>query len=150
MVGRAVYWAGWPVSYASLYFSNRARVLIICKDEVLLARNWMGSGDWHAPGGGVHRQETPVAGAVRELHEELGIYIEPDQLKKLYEKRVTTRKKFTYFGHFFVLEMPKKLDLQPNSREISEARWFGLEEISRDKLGGRVLEEHLQAWRHSR
>lgn len=150
IAGGIIYWIGWPVSFLSLYFSRRARVLIVCKNEVLLTKNWMGGGDWHAPGGGLHRGESPKDGAVRELQEEIGLEVAPDRLQKLYEKRVTTRRKFVYYGHFFVLELPKKPKLQPDNLEISEIGWFGLEEISREKIGGGVLKEHLQAWSHSR
>jgi 8-oxo-dGTP pyrophosphatase MutT (NUDIX family) len=40
--------------------------------KVLLVRHSYGSGNWMLPGGGLGRNEDPVAGAVRELAEEVG------------------------------------------------------------------------------
>jgi 8-oxo-dGTP pyrophosphatase MutT (NUDIX family) len=40
--------------------------------RLLLVRHAYGSGRWMAPGGGLGRQESPVAGAQRELREETG------------------------------------------------------------------------------
>lgn len=145
-LGRVVYWMGWPVSFVSLYFSRRSRVLIIYGDEILLAKNWMGSGDWHSPGGGIRRNESPEVGAVRELEEELGIVVDPAQLKLLYDKRITTRRKLTYHAYCYVLELQHKPELKPDTHEIAEVAWHKLPEVKQQKIGWPLIGEMLRAW----
>lgn len=150
LAGRVTYWVGWPVSFALLFFSRRARVLIVHDNKVLLAKNWMGSGDWHAPGGGLRRGENPAAGASRELREELGLKVPANKLSLLFEKRVITRRRFRYFAHVYVLELKQQPRLRPDSHEISEIGWFGVAEIREKQLGGQILTDMLDAWEYSR
>lgn len=146
LMGRIMYWLGWPVSFLSLVFSKRSRVLIICEDEVLLAKNWLGSGDWHCPGGGIRNSEDPAEGAVRELEEELGLKVEPTQLQSLYNKRVTTKRKLTYHAFCFALELTVKPKLSVNTREIISASWHKIDDVKRQKLGGRLAADMVDAW----
>lgn len=51
-----------------------AGVSVLCRNdagEILLVRTRL-TGNWGLPGGGIDRGETPVAAALRELHEETG------------------------------------------------------------------------------
>ena len=43
-----------------------------CCNEYLLLQHWLGDGSWMLPGGGQHGREDPLAGAIREVREELG------------------------------------------------------------------------------
>ncbi len=59
-----------------------AAALINDNNEVLLAQRPAGkrlAGKWEFPGGKVEAEESPEAALVRELHEELGIEIEPER-----------------------------------------------------------------------
>jgi 8-oxo-dGTP pyrophosphatase MutT (NUDIX family) len=51
---------------------DSARVLLVCKNEVLLVRN-IGVKRWSLPGGMIEKGETPEECALRELREELNI-----------------------------------------------------------------------------
>jgi 8-oxo-dGTP pyrophosphatase MutT (NUDIX family) len=143
--GRMVYWVGWPVSFISLYFSKRTRVLILCGEEVLVVKSWLGSGGWHAPGGGVHKKENPADGARREVQEEVGITIKPDQLVPLFHKKVTTRRRFRYDCYAFALLLPAKPKLTLQANEIIDSSWLPLEAI-RQRAAGKVTSEMLAAW----
>ncbi len=48
------------------------RVMIICKDSLILVRHWYNP-LWVMPGGGIKKHETPEQAAIREIKEELGI-----------------------------------------------------------------------------
>lgn len=61
-----------------------AAILIRQDNTVLLAQRPEGktfAGLWEFPGGKVEVPESPEAALVRELHEELGITVQPDALK---------------------------------------------------------------------
>jgi 8-oxo-dGTP pyrophosphatase MutT (NUDIX family) len=53
------------------------------EDRVLLVRHSYGSGNWMLPGGGLGRNEDAVAGARRELAEEVGCLFDDAQLVEL-------------------------------------------------------------------
>jgi 8-oxo-dGTP pyrophosphatase MutT (NUDIX family) len=53
---------------------------------VLLVRHSYGSGNWMLPGGGLGRDEDPVAGAVRELAEEVGCRFDDARLVEVLEE----------------------------------------------------------------
>jgi 8-oxo-dGTP pyrophosphatase MutT (NUDIX family) len=145
LAGKILYWAGWPVSFASLYFSKRTRVLIICGQEVLVVKGWLGSGHWHTPGGGIHKGEAPVDGARRELKEEIGLTVKPEQLQHLFHKRITTRRRFSYDCYAFVLVLPVKPELKLQPNEIIDSAWLPLEAIRRQEAG-KITSEMLAAW----
>lgn len=59
-----------------------ANAIITCGGRLLLERR-RDSDTWGLIGGGVKKSETAVQGMVREIYEELGIRVQPDQLQKL-------------------------------------------------------------------
>ena len=59
-----------------------ANAIITCGGRLLLERR-RDSNTWGLIGGGVKKSETTVQGMVREIYEELGIRVQPDQLQKL-------------------------------------------------------------------
>lgn len=62
--------------------TSHCLVLLIGEDGLLLARkrSGFGAGRLVAPGGKVEPGETPLEAAVRELEEETGLVVEPDDL----------------------------------------------------------------------
>lgn len=59
-----------------------ANAIITCGGRLLLERR-RDSDTWGLIGGGVKKSETTVQGMVREIYEELGVRVQPDQLQKL-------------------------------------------------------------------
>ncbi|MBE0700617.1 MAG: 8-oxo-dGTP diphosphatase [Acholeplasmataceae bacterium] len=77
------------------------------KDEILLVnRNknpWMGG--WNGVGGKIKRDETPIDGVIREIFEETGIRVTPNQIQ---DKGVLTWNDFDALGkglHIFLVEV---------------------------------------------
>lgn len=64
-----------------------AAVLINAKGEVLLAQRPVGkrlAGKWEFPGGKIEEGETPEAALARELNEELGIEVRPEDFENFW------------------------------------------------------------------
>lgn len=57
------------------------RVALSDGSRVVLVRPAYADRQWYLPGGGVHRAESAVDAAIREVREELGIVIAADDLR---------------------------------------------------------------------
>ncbi len=105
-----------------LRWSHRTRLLIVCGDEFLVLRGWLGDGTWGLPGGGLHRHEKPIDGVLREVQEEIGVVLQPKQITYAFEDYVSQRGlKFHYYG--FVAELTDKPAVSPQPREIAAIVW---------------------------
>lgn len=128
-----LYWICRPGIYVLLHRSRRTRVVLGYKTEVLLVRSDFGERKWGLPGGGIKRGEPEIMAASREVEEELGVQIDPQKLRFLSEhKSGWGRFNWPYvtlvFYKYKLDKKPEKLQLQ--RFEISEARWFSLDEVS--------------------
>jgi len=103
--------------------TERVYVLIELNGEVLLIKNWLGRQDWHLPGGGKRRGETARQAAARELREEIGVIVLPEDLlpvaKGIWE---TDGLGFRYSILSVKLKSKPKISLK--KLEIIEARWW--------------------------
>lgn len=103
--------------------SRRSRVLITCGKEYLLLQHWLGDGSWMLPGGGQHGREDPLAGAIREVREEIGLQLKPANFTSAGRfKAQDDGFNFTY--DLYIVTLPVKPELQLQRLEILEARWF--------------------------
>lgn len=87
---------------------------------------------WGLPKGNVERNETPVDAALREISEETGV--PRGELRSVstlpgseYVYRRGRRLIFKRVDHFLVLA-PENAELHPDPVEISEARWFSIDD----------------------
>lgn len=67
--------------------------------KLLLVNNWLGSGEWSFPGGGVHKDEDSKTGACREVFEEIGLKLLPSDLEYVTEGFV----KYLFGGKKFII-----------------------------------------------
>ncbi|WP_214730173.1 NUDIX domain-containing protein [Exiguobacterium sp. s195] len=70
---------------------------------------------WEGTGGSILAGETSRQGAVRELKEELGLYVLPEQLRF-----VTTIERGTYFLDMYCLVCEKPIDFEQLSLQADE------------------------------
>lgn len=131
-VGRLAYWITWPALYWYLRGSQRARVLVVADDHVLLVRPWLGSGTWILPGGGVRGKEDASVAACRELAEETGVVLTREQLQPLGVK-VDRENHFRYTCRYFDAELEHTVPLRAQRFEILDARWVPLRDIQNYK-----------------
>ena len=146
-VGRVVFWLSWPAQFIYLRVGRRTRVLILCEDKVLVVKGWISSGAWMLPGGGLHFRENPAAGAVREVREETGLKLQPEQLQSLILSSTTEHGlRFIYYG--FVAKLDSLPPLKLRHFEISEACLLPINAVSTTNTSG-TLRAVLEYYRRS-
>ncbi len=117
-----------PFIVLFLLGTTRARALIICDDEILLVRDWLGSQRWNLPGGGVRKDEKPMAGLVRELEEELNLGVQPKQLKQIM-KTEQNELRVKFLAIIFQIKLKKKPKLTIKKNELIEASWHSVAKL---------------------
>lgn len=80
---------------------------------------------WECTGGSVLAGETSLAGALREVHEELGLLL--DARKAVLRKSCRRMDDFVDAWFFEVETMPESLTFQPE--EVVDARWAAAADI---------------------
>ncbi len=130
LTGRIVYLFLYPVIALYLRKDERTRVIIRCRDEILLVRHWLGNGHWDLPGGGLHRGENPAKGIQREIREELGI----DLSAQLIDKRQYRRGLVRYPAYYFRMEVNEKPSLKLQRFEIAQVQWCKTKDLEHMKV----------------
>lgn len=124
-LGLVAFWLAWPLLWIYLRFSKRTRILVVCKDEFLVVRGWLGTGQWALPGGGLHINEDPEQGVLRELKEETGIELMPSEIEFLYSGDCTEYGlKTTY--QCFAAKLKTKPVIRRQRLEIADIKWRSL------------------------
>lgn len=119
------------------------RVLVLAGDRVLLFEDtdpgMPGVSWWMTPGGGIDPGEDEVTAAVRELREETGLVVGPDQLIGPIARREVvhgyTDQVITQSESFWLLEVdPFEVDVAGHTEEeqltIQSSRWWSLAELA--------------------
>lgn len=125
-LGIFMFWALWPLLWLYLRWSYRTRLFILCGNEFLVVRSWLGPGVYGLPGGGLHKDEKPIEGVLREVQEEVGFDIHANQLTHLYSD--TSRSQgFRFKYECYLLKLDKKPNLKLQPKEIVDAQWQSLD-----------------------
>lgn len=146
VVGSIVYWLMWPFFYFYLKSSHRTRVILVSEDKLLVVTNLIGNGQWGLPGGGLHKHELPAAGAVRELEEETGVSLNPNNLTLITENKPIREGQFSFFVDCFFGELSKPLVPKPKTKEIDKAEWIPLTDFMEKYSVQASTRELLEAW----
>lgn len=125
--GQCAYYAVWPALFIYLFRSTRCRIVVSHGDAVLFVQAWLGNGRWSLPGGGLHRGEDAIAGAIRELAEETDLRLRPEQLKKIGTYHTTRGHRFTY--DLFFVSLQSSPHAKAHRPEILEAAWLDPHQI---------------------
>lgn len=125
--GVVLFWLVWPLLW--VYFrlnSRRTRLLLVCGEEFLALKGWLGENEWSMPGGGLHKGEVPLVGLIREVREETGITLKPSQLKPAFS--AIHRDRGLSFGYeCYVCQIDQKPTVNRRKTEISEYAWLPLD-----------------------
>jgi 8-oxo-dGTP pyrophosphatase MutT (NUDIX family) len=144
LLKRLFFWICWLGLYLYFYRSQRTRAIIMQGSNTLLVKGWWGrlfdDMGWELPGGGLHRGEKPATGLIRELHEELGLEIQPNQLKPL-GMALMQDHGIGYKAHYFLIELEEKPELELAKLEIVKTMWADLQQ---DELQDQLKSEVTQ------
>lgn len=126
------------ISFLKLYTvitgTERARIIIVNEhDEILLVRGMIGP-KWTLPGGAIEKNESPKQAALRELHEETGMVVDPDNIRLIGVLK-GRESPVNYVAHVFYgvvsrQHLPAGLY---NPVEIIDVDWFHLEKMPMDR-----------------
>lgn len=149
-IGKALYRLGKPViNIIFRYGAVRTRIFVVVNDEVLVIKNWIGTGSWSLPGGGLHPYEDPAEAAARELHEEVGIVIRARELELLTPEPIQLSHGTSSFRCMaYRLNLAKKPAVVPRKTEISDTKWIKRDALAQADVGEvlkqlrRILEDH--------
>ena len=137
ILGHVVYFLSKPIQWFFLkHRPPRAYVQIEHKSQILLVRNWLGSGKWSYPGGGVHKNEDPKVGACRELFEEISLKVKPDDLEKV----TSGLTRYIIGGKRFII-YKLTLDTKPTiiiDSELTGFMWVDSREMENFKITNEV------------
>ena len=98
-----------------------AGVAVCWENKLLVVRHSYRPG-WSLPGGHIKANEDPKKGAIRELHEEVGIYADPKNLRKVFQPR---RDKY-----LFEIRFSSQPPIEIDNYEIIDARFVEPAKIS--------------------
>lgn len=141
--GRLVFWISWPALKIRLLMTERARVVIAYKDEILVVRSWIGNSKWTLPGGGVKFGEKHKTAVIRETEEELGIKLSPKCYQKVGEFTYrSTGLQYPYT--LFRVKLNSKPELIPKQSEIVALDWLKLNKVTKHNSNSDVLNAKIQ------
>lgn len=143
-IGKLVFFCAWPAFYVYLAARERTRIIVVHEGKVLATKNWISDSKWSLPGGGMHKNEPIIQGALRELAEETGLTTTPQALRFI--------GKFQYkaYGlqfdfHAFETEITDISQLHLQKHEISRIGWFTPAELLRQEVAPDTATV-LKAW----
>jgi 8-oxo-dGTP diphosphatase len=110
-------------------------VLLVRDDELLLSRRRSADefdGRWHLPAGKLEMGESATVGAVREAREEIGVEIDPDDLRFVHASHVVGSGREPRLGLFFETSQWVGEPVNREPDKCYELRWFPLDELPDD------------------
>jgi ADP-ribose pyrophosphatase YjhB (NUDIX family) len=129
IVGSILFWLAWPALFIYLRGSRRCRVVVSNGEDILILKNWLGSGQYTLPGGGLRNNEDPLEGISRELAEETGIIADKSQFKLIKPEYTVKERGHRYQCFGYSLEVNADQILSRQKFEISELKWASFKDV---------------------
>lgn len=144
--GNIFYWLAWPGIYFILSGTHRSRVIINVEDKVLFVDNWLGGNRLSLPGGGIKSGESSKQAAVREVYEETGISLDPQNLKLVAENIKASDNGIGYLVDCYSVSLPKTTTTKSRHVEIYRSTWQPWKQKINTKQLSKTTNQLLQAW----
>ena len=127
VMGVVGFWLLSPLFFIYLRLNARTRIIIKHKGKILLVKPWLSTGQWDFPGGGLHIDETPAQGVIRETFEETGIKLSGKSVKSL--GLASGRGVLPPRTHCFCAELEKEPVVKKQFIEVIDIRWVEFSEL---------------------
>jgi 8-oxo-dGTP pyrophosphatase MutT (NUDIX family) len=150
VLGRLTYRLTLPLVRRLVNGSHRARVVLVCDQEVLLVRAWLSSQRWALPGGGVRRSEDSTAAAARELQEELALSIPQANLTVMGTYEHDDKASGLHWHNTLVVGcLRPRPHLKPRWAELIDAAWFPISQLPANlEPGVRAVLSTTTTWKN--
>lgn len=131
--GRMLFWVFYPLLQAYVRLNPRPRTRVLVTDgrgKVLLMRGWFGRQRWDLPGGGIKRGEPAAAAAAREVLEETGVALRPDELRLVgeFDAKAANLVHGVILFHARATSGPVRPDAR-HALEVLEAKWWPMSRL---------------------
>jgi ADP-ribose pyrophosphatase YjhB (NUDIX family) len=129
-------WRRWrkaPIAGVSVIITNLG-------GDVLLLKHSYGPDVWALPGGGLGRGEDPMAAAMREVREELGVELVRIEPVSTLEETLSGS---PHTAHIFTAVCDRQP--RPDRREVTEARFFPSHSLPEPL--GRTTRARIAVWK---
>jgi 8-oxo-dGTP pyrophosphatase MutT (NUDIX family) len=137
--GAILFWLAWPAFWLFSPHRPRTRVLVTAGGKVLVVKGLISTGKWSLPGGGLHRGEEPLTGALRELAEETGLRLRRDQLAPPFT-RVSREHGLRAPTSYFAAQLTHAADVRKQFLEITDVAWVPRSALHSQNSAREVLE----------
>jgi 8-oxo-dGTP pyrophosphatase MutT (NUDIX family) len=145
LIGRIAYYITLPLVSLVIRFTSRTRLIVEFDGKILVVKGWLGDNKWFLPGGGLHKDEDPKQGAIRELLEETGIKVKVSDLNEVgqgvYDEGIT---KYRYYLYY--VRLPKMPETKRQQFEITDVGWLEPDEISPNNSSKELI-SLLETWK---
>lgn len=106
--------------------------IIVEGDKIMLTKralNLRAGGKWAIPGGYIERDETSIEAVMREVLEETGYTCEVEQLLTVMDKPDRRGDDRQNISFVFTVHLIAQLHTQLDKTEVSELKWFPLNQL---------------------
>lgn len=117
------------------YMQQSTLCFLIRKDEICLAmkKRGFGKGKWNGVGGKVRKGETIEQAAAREMKEEIGITVDPQDLERVGNIKFYFNKHPNWDQHMHIF-LVRKWEGQPKETEEMKPKWYPLHRLPLEKM----------------
>lgn len=126
-MGVILFYLLWPLVWLYAPLTRRVRVIVIRDEEILVVKNWFGSGKWQLPGGGIKFGESPEAAAIREMREELAVDIRQVRLLDA-EPHIIQQNGMLFRYHFVLADISNTAQLS-TQHGITAHTWLRISDM---------------------